>query len=231
MCSKCSDCSKCINQTETCLDWFGYIARLKDTTKKVVISSEGFAFLTGTQLGQLASDLSKLTTRIVMVYRPFYSYIASFYRQGVSLNISSTGFYRQRAFKENISSTGFADWLSDEIMDFYAYNLFTTAVYSRYAVYFSDIRVHTLSPSIMTDIACDDLNASRTCSWFRTAVIDKKNVRANVFAAGKCLSPAQEQKLENISIHLHQAAFGIFSPTPFPTSDFHDQASICFGNR
>ena len=166
-------------------------------------------------LGRLASDLSKITTRIVMVYRPFYMFIASVYRETHS---------------KNFSSTGFADWLSDEKMEFFADYRFTTAVYSRYAAHFSDIRVHTLGPSLMTDIACDDLNASKTCSWFRKAVVEMSNVRTKGSTAGKCLSLVQAQKLERISIDLHRAAFGILSPH-FSTSDFQYQASNCFGNR
>ena len=150
-----------------------------------------------------------------MLYRPFYDWIASLYRQ---------------AHAENFSQMGFAQWLTDETMGSRT-DLFTTSVYSRYAAHFSDIRVHTLGPSLMADIICDDLNASKTCSCFKKSVAKAKNVRTKGSTAGKCLDPAQQQKLENLSIELHRATFGIFSPPPFPTSDFHDQASHCFGNK
>ena len=133
--------------------------------------------------------------------------------------------------KDKSSPAGFANWLSDEKTESFAYNCFTTAVYSQYAAHFSDIRVHMLGSSLMTDIACDDLNASRTCSSFRKAMIKRENARAKGSPAGKCLSRMQEQKLENLSIDLHWPAFGIFSTPPFPTSDFNDEASNCFGNR
>ena len=204
-----------LNQTETCLDWLGYIARLKGTSKQVVMSAEGFS-KTDAELGRLASDLSQLSTRIVMVYIPFYDWIASVYRG---------------THKETFSPTDFAHWLTDKTMEFWKNNRFNTSVHSRYAAHFSDIRVHTLGPSLMADIACDDLNASKTCSWFKKSVAKAKNVRTKGSTAGKCLDPAQQQKLENLSIELHRATFGIFSPPPFPTSDFHDQASHCFGNK
>ena len=95
-----------LNQTETCLDWLGYIARLKGTSKQVVMSAEGFS-KTDAELGRLASDLSQLSTRIVMVYIPFYDWIASVYRG---------------THKETFSPTDFAHWLTDKTMEFWKNN-------------------------------------------------------------------------------------------------------------
>lgn len=202
------------NQTEACLDWLGYTAQLKGTTKKVVMSDESFG-TARTDVSQIATDLSNFHTRIVMVYRIFYDWIASLYRQNV---------------KDNISETGFALWLTDEKMNKEAYHgTFTTAVYRRYAAHFSDIRVHTLGPSLMADIVCNDLTASRTCASFRKFPMIQMNVRRRGDSGGACLSRLQQQKLEHISVELHQAALGMFSR--FPTSDFHDKAKSCFGNR
>lgn len=201
---------------EKCNSWLKAIAMFKKNSQKVVISDEAWC-KNKLDLGQLASDLSELNTTIIMFYRPFYEWIGSVYRQ------------KQ---KGSASPTGFARWLSNETMNAYAFDRnYVTSVYSRYAAHFSDVRVHTMGPSLMTDIVCDDLNASRTCSWFRTAAIEKKNVRNKGPEAGECLNPAQQHMLERLSIDLHRAAFGIFSPPPFPTSDFHDQASHCFGTR
>lgn len=211
--------SHCYMGTERerhCKHWLKSVAMFKEKQNKVVMSDEGWCM--AADLGQLASDLSELTTIIVMYYRPFYEWIASLYREHA---------------KEYASPTRFAKWLSNETMHKYAFGNwnYVTSVYRRYAAHFSDVRVHIMGPSLMTDIVCDDLNASQTCSWFRAAKIGKENARTKGSEAGKCLNPAQQQELERLSVYLHWTAFGIVSPPPFPTSDFHDQASHCFGTR
>lgn len=204
------------NKTEMCLDWLHYIAELKDTTKKVVMSSENFAAVVlPTDVARLAYDLHQVKTIIVMVYRPFYDWVASVYRQ---------------KNEKTYSSMGFVDWLSDSEMQHRAYNdVFTTSVYRRYALHFSDIRVHTLGPSLMANIACDDLRAQTTCASFRKSSLSEKHIKEQGESV-ECLSPAQRQQLLNISMELHSTAWGLFGP-PFPTSDFHDKALSCFGCR
>jgi len=202
-----------VNQTRTCLDWIEYIDHLRDSPHNVVMSSEWFS-LWSTRIAQLASDLSNVATKIVVVYRPFYDWIASVYRQ---------------RYAGGGSKPGFALWLTDSRMKEYAANASSTSVYSRYAAYFIDVVMRNLDSSLMANIACDDLGASRTCALFRESKMASLNVRATDMSAGECLSPAQLQTLENISIEMHRAAFGIVAP--FPAADFHDKISSCFGNR
>mmetsp|Transcript_88316 Transcript_88316/g.233639 ORF Transcript_88316/g.233639 Transcript_88316/m.233639 type:complete len:307 (-) Transcript_88316:210-1130(-) len=203
-----------INQTQTCLDWLEYIDKLRGTSHKVVMSSENFAQGQTPLLAQLASDLRHVTTKVIVVYRPFYDWIASVYRQTNA--------------KRGISKAGFASWLTDSVMEEYAANLSSTSVYSKYAAHFSDVVMHSLDSSLLTNIACDDLGAPMTCASFRRSEMTFKNVKQKK-STGECLSPAQLQTLETISIDLHRKAFGILAP--FPASDFHDQVSSCFGNR
>jgi len=203
-----------INQTQTCLDWLEYIDKLRGTSHKVVMSSENFAQGQTPLLAQLASDLRHVTTKVIVVYRPFYDWIASVYRQ---------------RYAGGGSKPGFALWLTDSRMKEYAANASSTSVYSRYAAYFIDVVMRNLDSSLMANIACDDLGASRTCALFRESKMASLNVRATDMSAGECLSPAQLQTLENISIEMHRAAFGIVAP--FPAADFHDKISSCFGNR
>mmetsp|Transcript_35274 Transcript_35274/g.79918 ORF Transcript_35274/g.79918 Transcript_35274/m.79918 type:complete len:306 (+) Transcript_35274:119-1036(+) len=203
-----------VNQTQTCLDWREYIDKLRGTSHHVVMSSEAFARRT-LQIAQLASDLMPVTTKIIVVYRPFYEWIASVYRQTNA--------------KRGISKAGFASWLTDSVMEEYAANLSSTSVYSKYAAHFSDVVMHSLNSSLLANIACDDLGAPMTCASFRRSEMTHENVKRKEDPTGDCLSPAQRQTMETISIDLHRTAFGIFAP--FPASDFHDQLSNCFGNR
>ncbi|CAK0790898.1 unnamed protein product [Prorocentrum cordatum] len=174
------------------------------------MSSESFAHVYGDDMSQLASDLAPFTTRIVMVYRPFYDWVASVYRQ---IRVG----------------TSFEAWLTDEIMESKV-NSFTTNVYKRYASVFADIKVHTLGPSLMAEIACDDLEATTTCAYFQRAALKSYNVKAASSTRGReCLSAYQLQKLQNISFDLHMEAFGMYSS--FPKSDFETKASACFGNE
>jgi len=205
-----------INQTQTCLDWLEYIDKLRGTSHKVVMSSENFAQGQTPLLAQLASDLRHVTTKVIVVYRPFYDWIASVYRQITANNAAA------------ISEAGFALWLTDSIMQEQAANFSSTSVYSKFAAHFSDVVMHSLDPSLLIDIACDDLGAPMTCASFRRSEMTFKNVKQKK-STGECLSPAQLQTLETISIDLHRKAFGILAP--FPASDFHDQVSSCFGNR
>lgn len=211
-----------VNQTQTCLDWLEYIDKLRGTPHKAVMSSEHFGQSTSVfakrashAVAQLASDLSHVTTKIVVVYRPFYDWIASV--------------YRQRYENKGYSKVGFALWLTDSTMEEYATTIFSTSVYSRYAAHFSDVVVHKLDSSLLTNIACDDLGAPMTCDSFRKSEMVTRNVKTKGNSTGECLSPAQRQTLENMSIDMHRKAFGIFEP--FPASDFQDQVSSCFGNR
>jgi len=203
-----------VNQNQTSLDWLEYIDKLSGTSHHVVMSSEAFAHRTA-QIAQLASDLRPVATKIIVVYRPFYEWIASVYRQTNA--------------KRGISKAGFASWLTDSVMEEYAANLSSTSVYSKYAAHFSDVVMHSLNSSLLTNIACDDLGAPMACAWFRRSDMIHKNVKHREDSTGECLSPAQRQTMETISIDLHRTAFGIFAP--FPASDFHDQLSNCFGNR
>eukprot|EP00959_Pyramimonas_sp_CCMP1952_P021929 461356-Pyramimonas_sp.AAC.1 len=84
------------------------------------MSSEKFAHVDGDDMSQLASDLAPFTTRIVMVYRPFYDWVASVYRQ--------TG-----------HGTSFEAWLTDERMESQVKG-FTTSVFKRYASVFADVK-------------------------------------------------------------------------------------------
>ncbi|CAK0797922.1 unnamed protein product [Prorocentrum cordatum] len=165
-------------------------------------------------IAQLASDLRHVATKIVVVYRPFYEWIASVYRERNA---------------KTISKAGFASWLTDSVMEEWAANRSSTSVYSRYAAHFSDVVMHSLDSSLLANIACDDLGAPRACAWFQGAKVRNANVKRKEDSTGECLSPAQRQTMETISIDLHRTAFGIF--VPFPASDFHDQLSNCFGNR
>jgi len=203
-----------VNQTQVCLDWLEYIDKLRGTSHHVVMSSEAFAHRTA-QISQLASDLRPVATKIIVVYRPFYEWIASVYRQTNA--------------KRGISKAGFASWLTDSVMEEYAANLSSTSVYSKYAAHFSDVVMHSLDSSLLTNIACDDLGAPMACASFRRSEMTHENVKQKEDSTGDCLSPAQRQTMETISIDLHRTAFGIFAP--FPASDFHDQLSNCFGNR
>jgi len=203
-----------VNQTRTCLDWIEYIDHLRDSPHNVVMSSEWFS-LWSTRIAQLASDLSHVATKIVVVYRPFYDWIASV--------------YRQRYARSGVSKVGFALWLTDSMMEGYATHFSSTSVYSRYEAHFSDVVMHTLNSSLLTTIACDDLGAPRACKSFQKAEMVTLNVKREPYSQGECLSPAQLRTLESISIEMHRKAFGIFEP--FPASDFHDQVSSCFGNR
>jgi len=202
-----------VNQTQVCLDWLEYIDKLRGTSHHVVMSSELFDHGT-CNISQLASDLRHVATKIVVVYRPFYEWIASVYRQ-VNAN--------------TISKAGFASWLTDSTMEMWAANRSSTSVYNRYAAHFSDVVMHSLNSSLLANIACDDLGAPRACAFFRRAKMKHANVKRKEDSTGECLSPAQRQTMETISIDLHRTAFGIF--VPFPASDFHDQLSNCFGNR
>merc|ERR1712194_515996 len=164
-------------------------------------------------MAQLASDLGQFTTTIVMVYRPYYDWISSVYRQ------------------TSKSGIPFELWLTDEIIESKTtpFPSFTTSAYKRYAAIFSDVRVHMLGPSLMTEIVCDDLHASKTCDHFQASTLEPYNVKANFTVRGRgCLSSHQLQKLETMSINLHREAFGIFSS--FPKSDFDIKALSCFGN-
>jgi len=203
-----------VNKTQNCLDWLEYIDKLRGTSHHVVMSSEAFAHRTA-QISQLASDLRPVATKIIVVYRPFYEWIASVYRQTNA--------------KRGISKAGFASWLTDSVMEEYAANLSSTSVYSKYAAHFSDVVMHNLDSSLLTHITCEDLGAPMACAWFRRSDMAHHNVKRMEDSTGECLSPAQRQTMETISIDLHRTAFGIFAP--FPASDFHDQLSNCFGNR
>lgn len=194
----------------SCSNWHEFLAQLTvQPNERLVMSSESFAHVDGDGMSQLASDLSPFTTIIVMVYRPFYDWIASVYRQTGATNNQS-----------------FETWLTDERMDLKQRG-FTTSVYKRYASAFSDVRVHTLGPSLMSEIACDDLEASTTCAAFQKSDVHSFNSKA-ASVPRECLNAHRLQKLENISIDLHREAFGLFSR--FPKSDFDKQASTCFGN-
>merc|ERR1712194_344808 len=107
--------------------------------------------------------------------------------------------------------------------------IYTTKVYSQFAAYFSDIKVHTVGPNLMAEIVCDDLNATRSCAAFRRSPLEHKHVSSKGSLAGGCLSALQLQTLENISADLHKEMFGSLSG--FSTSDFHAQELTCFGNR
>jgi len=193
----------------SCTKWHEFLALLTvQPNGRLVMSSESFSHVYGDDMSQLASDLAPFTTRIVMVYRPFYDWVASVYRQ-------------------NVHGTSFEAWLTDEIME-YNVNSFTTSVYKRYASAFADVKVHTLGPSLMADIACDDLEARTTCAYFQRSAPKPHNVKAAT-SGRECLSAYQLQKLQNISFELHMEAFGFFSS--FPKSDFDTKASICFGNE
>jgi len=208
--------SKWRDYTETiCSDWLHFLDQLKGTSKKVVMSSERFDQINDTSVAQLAFDLSHISTTIVMVYRPFYDWIASWYRQ-----LKAHGQVE----------LAFADWLSVSQMEYYAYNYsFTTSLHSRYAAHFSDVKVHVMGPDMMTDIVCDDFNAANTCATSRKAKVMKLNVRTKS-SPHECLSSLQLQTLRTISIELHRAAYGIFASSSFPAADFDAKARICFGN-
>merc|ERR1712176_147353 len=87
---------------------------------RVVMSSEHWSLITdNTQLAVFAFDLSQTTTRIVMVYRPFYDWIASYYRQiepkplggskrGKGRDWRSVGAYVDWLFPPNGSQSGSA---------------------------------------------------------------------------------------------------------------------------
>ncbi|CAK0846978.1 unnamed protein product [Prorocentrum cordatum] len=208
--------SKYKDNIETiCSDWLHFLDQLKGTSKKVVMSSERFDHINDTSVAQLAFDLSHISTTIVMVYRPFYDWIASWYRQ-----LKAHGQVE----------LAFADWLSVSNMEYYAYNFsFTTSLHSRYAAHFSDVKVHVMGPDMMTDIACDDFNATNTCAMSRKDKMMQLNVRAKS-SPGECLSSLQLQTLRTISIELHRAVYGIFASSSFPAADFDAKARICFGN-
>merc|ERR1719424_2191010 len=81
---------------------------------------------------------------------------------------------------------------------------YTTKVYSRFAAHFSDIKVHTIGPSFLAEMVCDDLNATRICAAFQKSTLAHNHVSPKGSLAGGCLSALQLQTLENISVDLHK---------------------------
>ncbi|CAK0806445.1 unnamed protein product [Prorocentrum cordatum] len=146
--------------------------KAKGLQKMVVMSSERFDQINDTSVAQLAFDLSYISTTIVMVYRPFYDWIASWYRQ-----LKAHG---------QVELT-FADWRSVSQMEHYAYNYsFTTSLHSRYAAHFSAVKVHVMGPDKMTDIVCDDFNAANTCATSRKAKASPTPSVDSTAASGGC---------------------------------------------
>jgi len=135
------------------------------------------------------------------------------------------------------NSTKFVDWLfppdgsrSGTTSVRRALGLNISSLYRRYAVHFSDIRVHTLGPNLVTEIVCDDLNATRTCAVLRESTMEHYHISPSPKGSlSGCLSPLQLQELEDVSADLHKEMFG--SLLGFSTSDLHAQALRCFGNR
>merc|ERR1712194_194920 len=80
--------------------WLKTIAQLKGTTNNELLSCERFCKADEKQIAELASDLSQTTTTIVMVYRPYYEWMASMYRQMNGADLGAVP-----------NSTKFVDWL------------------------------------------------------------------------------------------------------------------------
>jgi len=202
--------------------WADLIAHVRNATTRALLSCEHFSTLKDEGIAQLASDLNHIPTRIVIVYRPFYDWIASVYRQ-----------LKNGARKKHPFTPTFADWLFEprfgNVTELESrIRGFTTSVYSRWLPHFPDVKVHELGPDLMTNVACDDLNATRTCAAFYQAQMVEAHVSHREPTSGECLSPLLLRQLENISMSLHQEMFGLFSS--FPTSDFNAMSLDCFGN-
>lgn len=212
------------DQADACSNWLNFTAQLNGT-EKVVMSSEEFS-LVDEQMAQLASDLSEFSTIIVTVYRPFYEWIASIYRQERSS-------FQWRKGPNESQMLPFSEWLTVPRMEEHVYE-FTTSVYKRYAANFSDVRMHILGPSLLAEIVCDDLHAKNTCDHCQASNMSVHNAKANYTqtshtTADGCLSSDILQKLLTMSIDLHREALG--PAIKFPKSDFDTKASTCFGNQ
>jgi len=199
-------------------NWLDLIAQVNGTATNVVLSSEHFNVAGIDGVKQLASDLSHIPTRIVMFYRPFYDWISSMFREKLNGNDWN---YVEWLFAPASSKYGTTQMESN-------IRGYVTALYSRFSAYFSDVQVHAMGDNPPADMACDDLNATRTCAVFRTSEMEHKHVSPRVSSSGECLSPLQLRKLENISIELHKQVFGSYAS--FPTSEFNAMALDCFGN-
>lgn len=111
--------------------WLKTIAQLKGTTINMLISCERFAKATETQIAELASDLSQTNTTIVMVYRPYYEWIASIYREMIGAGHGAV-----------LHSAEYVDWLfppdgsRSGNTNLRNSHLFVPHVYNRYAAHF-----------------------------------------------------------------------------------------------
>ena len=98
-------------------------------------------------------------------------------------------------------------------------SVYATEVKRRYSTYFSDVKVREMGDNLLTEITCDDLNATQTCAAFRKSKMGHEHISKRGPSSGECLSPMQLQHLERVSVELHEELFG--SSSSFPTSEFN----------